>query len=726
METKRFKLTQAQFDLLWLSAIALFFELLCIRWLASEIRAFTIFKNFPLIACYVGLGYGFMKEGGNKLYRLFPILLLVFVAIVATTDWTGLTYILVPGLRTGLHAGWLDMTHPPEQAIKDMQTYTMFSIAVFFGIFVLVATIMAALGQQLGKLFNSGPALQSYLVNLIGSALGIAVFSILGFLGCSPLVWISVGSVAALWSFRHSKVNMAILVAVIVVTALIPAKSVFELKEGTSPRIMWSPYHRVDVAPLYYKHNVGPQDKQVGHQISVNKGYFQQALNLSPEFFATFPDSEKAKVEAFRLDQYELPYVFVKPKRVLIMGSGTGNDVASALKNGAEHVDAVEIDPKMVELGRELHPEHPYDSPKVTAHVNDARAFLRQHPDEKYDLVMTGFLDSHTVAGNSLSVRLDDYVYTIDGMKDALAHVAPGGIYSITYCAAPNAEYLSNRLAKNMRIATGEQSKPLILRKDDGGIWHLFAPVTPQMRERVPDLVSQHGYTDCTDMDAGDVRPSTDDWPFLYLSTMSADPLYLGINFCILMLAWATCGPSIRKNSTARRWHLFFLGAAFLLLELAIIDRLALVFGTTWLVNSVCIFAVLAAIILANIIVIKKPKLLPLPVMYAGLLISLVAVYLTPLQQLTVLGMWTGGSIAAALSVIPIFFAGLIFSTTFSYEDKPSTGLAFNILGAVVGGLLEYVATYTGIRSLLLVAAALYAISFAIWSLGAKKSIPPA
>lgn len=709
MESSRFKLTQQQFDLLWLSAVALFFELVAIRWLASEIRAFTIFKKFPLIACYVGLGYGYMKEGGNSLFKLFPFLLLIFVAIVATSDMTGLTYILVPGLRVGVHSGWFDQTHPPAHVGENLYLYTALSLAVFFGLFVLVAASMAALGQQLGKLFNSGPALQSYLINLIGSALGIAVFSLLSFCGTSPLIWVTVCCLAALWSFRKHKVGMFALISVIALTAVIPARSVFDLGPDVKPRILWSPYHRVDVAPYYDKS--GPERKQMGSHVSVNKGYFQQALNLSPDFLATMPEAERKRIEEFRFDQYELPYFFLKPKRVLIMGSGTGNDVASALKNGAEYIDAVEIDPKMIELGRELHPEHPYDSPKVHVYVNDARAFLRQHPDSKYDLVMTGFLDSHTVAGNSLSVRLDDYVYTVDGMKDALAHVSPGGVYSITYCASDVAKFLSQRLAKNMRLAIADSGKPLILRKESGGIWHLFAPVTDAMRAKVPELVALSGFTDSTEIDAGDVRASTDDWPFLYLSSMAVDPLYLAINCCILLLAWIACGRSIRRNSLARRWHLFFLGAAFLLLELAIIDRLALVFGTTWFVNSVCIFAVLAAIILSNIVVIRRPNLMSMSVMYGGLLCSLIAVYLTPLQSLTVLGMWLGGSIAAALSTIPIFFAGLIFSTSFKNEDKPSVGLAFNILGAVVGGLLEYAATYTGIRSLLLIAFMLYAIS---------------
>src|SRR6202030_1879285 len=100
----------------------------------------------------------------------------------------------------------------------------------------------------------------------------------------------------------------------------------------------WSPYHRVDVAPIYLGEE-GPNSKQVGFEISVNKGFFQQPLNLSDAFLASLAPSEKKRVEEFRFDQYELPYFFFHPRRVLIMGSGTGNDVASALKHGAEHVD---------------------------------------------------------------------------------------------------------------------------------------------------------------------------------------------------------------------------------------------------------------------------------------------------------------------------------------------------------------------------------------------------
>jgi spermidine synthase len=41
---------------------------------------------------------------------------------------------------------------------------------------------------------------------------------------------------------------------------------------------------------------------------------------------------------------------------VLILGAGTGTDVAAALRHGAKHVDAVEIDPVILRLGASIIP----------------------------------------------------------------------------------------------------------------------------------------------------------------------------------------------------------------------------------------------------------------------------------------------------------------------------------------------------------------------------------
>src|SRR5439155_26124908 len=63
--------------------------------------------------------------------------------------------------------------------------------------------------------------------------------------------------------------------------------------------------------------------------------------------------------------------------RVLVIGAGTGSDVALALRHGAGHVDAVEIDPFIGAIGRSDHPTRPYDDPRVTLHIDDGRNFVR-------------------------------------------------------------------------------------------------------------------------------------------------------------------------------------------------------------------------------------------------------------------------------------------------------------------------------------------------------------
>ncbi len=102
------------------------------------------------------------------------------------------------------------------------------------------------------------------------------------------------------------------------------------------------------------------------------------------------PHQVARKVEGRLRDdpQYAIPYeriVHGSPGNVLVVGAGTGNDVALALARGAEHVDAVEIDPKILDLGRRHHPDRPYQDPRVTTHVDDGRAFL-ERTKSRYDL----------------------------------------------------------------------------------------------------------------------------------------------------------------------------------------------------------------------------------------------------------------------------------------------------------------------------------------------------
>ena len=100
-------------------------------------------------------------------------------------------------------------------------------------------------------------------------------------------------------------------------------------------------------------------------------------VNLSPGFLQSHPTL--FDLPTAERSHYNLPFRF-KPTihRMLIVGAGTGNNAAAALRHRVEQIDCVEIDPQIYALGKELHPEHPYDSPRVHMIVNDARAFYKQ------------------------------------------------------------------------------------------------------------------------------------------------------------------------------------------------------------------------------------------------------------------------------------------------------------------------------------------------------------
>src|SRR5207248_3774945 len=96
------------------------------------------------------------------------------------------------------------------------------------------------------------------------------------------------------------------------------------------------------------------------------------------------------------------------------------------LQNGAKYIDAVEIDPVIQEIGKDVHPNQPYSDPRVHVHINDARAFLRT-TRQKYDVIVFGTLDSQTLLSGMSSVRLDNYVYTVESFASARARLKPDG-----------------------------------------------------------------------------------------------------------------------------------------------------------------------------------------------------------------------------------------------------------------------------------------------------------
>jgi len=439
---------------------------------------------------------------------------------------------------------------------------------------------------------------------------------------------------------------------------------------------------------------------QWGYQLGVGEYYYQDMADLSPRFFAIHPN---LPVE-YRYSEYEVPYAFIRPAEVLILGAGTGNDVAAALRHGAEYVDAIDIDPGILEFGRRLHPEQPYASSRVAAHTNDARAFLK-NAGRSYDLVLFGLLDSQQVLSAFGSVRLDNFVYTVEGMRDAFARVKPDGLLVVTFELFE--PWMGERIAGIMREASNQV--PLVLHAHHGTVFLVRngAPLSTMEVEKA--LSALGGVVKPVEIRTTVAALTTDDWPYLYLRKRTLPFAYWTI-LPLLALVGVGVARRILGTGWSIQWRFFWLGAAFMLMEVRIIAKVALLFGSTWLVNAAAIAAVLSMAILANLLIAGMRVRSPGPWAIL-LLLTLVLSSVAPTTAFLSLGQVEGGIAGAFLLALPVFSAGMVFSASLSGLDDIDTAMASNLLGAILGGLIEYVSLVLGIGALAWIAALLYCLA---------------
>jgi hypothetical protein len=152
---------------------------------------------------------------------------------------------------------------------------------------------------------------------------------------------------------------------------------------------------------------------------------------------------------------------------------------------------------------------------------------------------------------------------------------------------------------------------------------------------------------------------------------------------------------------------LFFMGAAFLLIETRGVTSLSLVFGSTWLVNSAIFAGVLVTVLLANLCVERFKLQRPMP-WFILLIVSAIVLWQFDNAMLNQFPMLARGVFGGIVNALPIGFAGVIVSILLSRSANPTASLGSNLLGSVIGGCLEYMSMYIGLKSLVLIALALY------------------
>ena len=636
------------------SFLMLFVELALIRWISADNVFVSTATNFILLASFLGIGLGFLNARTQRDFL----------------RWAPLTFVALVGfvLAFPVILASLDVGVNPYQGLQGMAALPR---PVSLGIiFVLSVAVMAGFGQAVSRLFVRFEPLAAYRLDIAGSIAGIAVFSVLSFLDMPPLAWgiIAAGGLAVLLGKGSRWWQWTAIAVVVLLLGM----------DSFAPHEQWSPYYKLSVE------RAGTKTPAV--YVTANNVPYQAARSLT-----VLHEQKKF---------YFYPYDHVTKaslKNELIIGAGTGNDVAVALSEGARHIDAVEIDPSLIQIGRELHPDHPYENPRVTAHVADGREYL-QDTSQHYNLILFALPDSLTAIAGQSALRLEGYLLTEQSVAQARLHLAPGGTFSMYNYYQP---FLLARYATTIDQAFGHEpcvqvGPPL------GG--RRLAVLTVRASGPVPGCASvYHGAT---------VAPATDDHPFPYLPGRSIPNIYLQILALILIasvVAIKLAGGAFKRMGGYL--DLAFMGAAFLLLETKNIVQFALLFGSTWFVNSLVFGAVLLVVWLA-IETASRIKLPPPMILYAALLASLVLTWAVPQESLLGLPSVVRFLAAGGLAFAPVYLANLIFSQRF--KDVATSGDAFaaNLLGAIVGGVLEYLALITGYRFLLIVTGVLYALAF--------------
>jgi len=667
-----------------ISSLGLFLELAVIRWISGEVRLMAYFKNLPLLAAFLGLSIGYALVGKGRDYKqaFAPLLGLFVLLVLVVGRFSSPRYLAYPG------AG--------DEFLWGSVPYTYWlSLILFLGIvfvfFLCTVFLFIPLGQATGEEMARHAPVPAYIVNILASLTGVWTFSLLSYLQTPPLVWFGLGlfGVGLYMGGRHilSRVTVFVFVAVLVGLAI--------FGQG----VIWSPYQRLEVEELALPRQSDGELVEVGYNLTVQQIFYQQAMNLSPEALSIFR-GEIPELED-RASLYNLPYLLGSTGgRVLVVGAGMGNDVAAALRSGAAHVDAVEIDPAILALGRELHPEHPYDDPRVTLIVDDARSFFKGSI-QKYDVVAFGLLDSHTLLSGLSNVRLDSFVYTLESFEEVKGHLSEDGIVVVTFAVGEGAPWIEARLGRMLAQVFGDDM--VYVRSGVGGGDTVFVagPIPPdrlaeaQMAPWRPDSAAE------------DVPLTTDDWPYLYMRARTVPAAYwqvllvIGV-VCFIML-WRSFPEVLHPD-----WHFWLLGAAFLLVEFKSVTEFALLFGTTWLVNVLAISGVLLMALAANLVVLWQPRV-NLRLAYGLLFASLLLVYFFPLGLLFNLPVIIRAIGSMILLSLPLFFAGMIFSESLRRAGETAGPLASNLSGSVAGGVLEYGSLLWGIKSLYVIAALVYA-----------------
>ena len=365
-------------------------------------------------------------------------------------------------------------------------------------------------------------------------------------------------------------------------------------------------------------------------------------------------------------------------------------------------------------------------------------------------------VDSLALHSSYSSVRLESFLFTEEAFRDIKARLKPGGVFIMYNWYRQG--WLVCRLAKLGRVGL---RLPAARRIDPVSRCHLVPTTICAITPRISWLATQ--LRSVAGVDPGrSSRPTKFFWlyhrpPFnLRINGFGrrlpsnrprrANPIHeIGPVEVELRARRVSCPPTTGRSSYLREpaipalnlrgmaivavlslvillhvsprcararpnAQMFFLGAGFMLLETKGVVHMALLFGSTWMVNSIVFFAILFMILLSNLYVLAvRPRRL-----WPYYLVLLAALPDQPTRAdgyFLALPGATKVIASCAVVYLPVFFAGVIFATAFRSSVRPDIDFGSNVGGIILGGLTEYLSLIFGFNALVGIAIGYYALS---------------
>ncbi len=769
------------FNLFLISWLILFVELACIRWFPSHVLFLTFFTNIVLLAGFVGMSVGCLAArsptrhiDGTPGWLLAAV---VMGALVELFRSRVLRYVAVG-----------DQSNPDEVFFGAEDTHQhavrfRIPVEVIVGLFfVLIAAVHVGPGQEMGRAFGRiSSRSRAYSLNLLGSLAGIGTFAACSYLELPPVAWFAAVSLGVAHFLRGPGTLARYACLALVIFTTIPTSGLFAVN---GRHTTWSPYYRVDYRPTarLIETNLISHQRMEASITPPMAPYalpylFQRDLKRAdgspawPAFRRVLIIGAGSGNDVVRALQWvpteaRIDAVEIDPA-IRAIGAGHHPDrpydsdrVTVHLTDGRNFLRSAEAgtyDLVIFALVDSLVLHSGYSNLRLESYLFTQESFGDVSRALKpggvcvvYNYFRQGWLvarlrdqlraafagvDPVTLAAPTpyeldkptlREIRLDTneptgFTAFFAGRQEAIQPLRDAFVQHEAYWYPWAAPVNSDCEARfGIEPPTALPLAPEPLRQKDG------SPIATTWLELAPAEVEESDAT---------LPPATDDWPFLYVRTPTIPSLTLrGVVMVALlsMLVWARFG--YREEAVTSRdsdWGLvvrcLFLGAGFMLVETKAVVQMALLFGGTWMVNTVVFAAVLTMSLLGNLYAgrVKPQRLEPY---YAGLFATLVIGIVVPMDALLGLDRLTQLVLAGALVFAPIAFAGVIFAVSFGRSQRPERVFGANVLGALVGGLSENASVALGFQYLLIVAAGFYLASAlrgnrALLTVAAEKNV---